>query len=201
MTIDNTTLLPEGLEAAKAAAREAGEYCTQGYMTFPAEEIAEAAIRAYLAVQNARPDAGEPVAVKGLDWRTSQAKTFAKTCLDVEYVITSYLRSPFTGNYEVFSLVMTDGYGLFEYASLAAAKAAAQADYETRIRSALSPAPSLAVSDEMVEVAAKRVCLATGLDYESLEDSGPDDHLNNCSPETKGWFRYLARAAIGARHE
>jgi len=50
-----------------------------------------------------------------------------------------------------------------------------------------------------VEAAARSVCLATGLDYDSLEDSGPDDHLNNSSAETKGWFRYLARAALASR--
>jgi hypothetical protein len=52
------------------------------------------------------------------------------------------------------------------------------------------------VSDDMVDRAAKRICLATGLDWDSIDDAGPDDHSNNSGDETKGWFRYLAAAAL-----
>jgi hypothetical protein len=49
-----------------------------------------------------------------------------------------------------------------------------------------------------VTEAAERICRATGLDWESLDDTGPEDEVNGFGPETKGWFRYLARAALSS---
>jgi hypothetical protein len=51
---------------------------------------------------------------------------------------------------------------------------------------------------EQVERAAESMCRATYLEWDSLDDKTGTDHLNDDGPETKEWFRYLARAAIRA---
>lgn len=69
-------------------------------------------------------------------------------------------------------------------------------DHEGRATGEIHPvAPATAPQGELVESAAKRICLATGLDWDSLEDRG-DIHSDNSGCEAKGWFRYLARAAL-----
>ncbi|TJU85604.1 MAG: hypothetical protein E5Y10_24605 [Mesorhizobium sp.] len=90
----------------------------------------EEAIRAYLAALGTQP----VPAVKGLEWRAIEGDLGAHIA---DTVLGHYLVREFPMGYAWFF----DGFGPCSFSeTVEAAKAAAQADYEVRIRSALAPA-------------------------------------------------------------
>lgn len=107
-------------------------------------------IRLMKAAAQSLRRAPAPVRVKALEWRDDPndgGREYARTCLDNEYGIKTYSKSPFTNNYNVVILVMSDGGSFQEFAysngddsqARKSAKAAAQADYDQHILSALEP--------------------------------------------------------------
>lgn len=125
----------EGLKAAvKAyAEREMGKGCPVWEEDFPP---IRAAITAYLATVQ-----GEPVAVKNLEWKDGRISNKWER-LTAETIFGQYEALEWSDGGFGGSIPNGEGSEEFSSVSLEAAKAAAQADFETRIRSAIITHPA-----------------------------------------------------------
>lgn len=135
------------------------------------------------------------VAVKPLEWGERRAihdvnwAWDAKTSIDW-YVVATASGEGCKGTHYWFVAGDTiKGWAMSEEE----AKAAAQADYEQRIRSAIAPpqAPGVEVTEGLRERAARAVALSTGLDWDAIAE---EDEKN----EDRKFFRMLADAALQA---
>jgi hypothetical protein len=107
-------------------------------------------------------DAGQPVAVKPLEWEHMKSGEFLGGA--------SAVANSILGEYQAWgegSWVSPDGYHAVRTGSLESGKAAAQSDYEQRIKSALAP-PPLSPPQERVE--------ANSLRDSSADPLGRTDH-------------------------
>lgn len=133
-------------------------------------DLSRAAITAALAAMPA-PE----VKVKTLEWEQNEGD---------DWCFTQYTSDTFGGSYCIeerptgdFDLHIPGAAVSERFSSLAEAKSAAQADYEARIRAALTPAPDLAAENERLRAA-----------LEKIADTDPDDGTI--------WFHNVANIAL-----
>jgi hypothetical protein len=139
--------------------------------------------------------ASSGVEVKRLEWgKTSYGRPEVDTIVGV-YRVFEHMSGGWAATFKTFNLV--DPHGRKNFATEAEAVAAVEADYRQRILSCLSsPLPTVEVTEEMVERAARAMCERDRSDWNAascLQTANGDE-----PEEQREYWRDKARAALSS---